>query len=322
MAFELAATLGFNNFLNQSKVTQVIILGITDSHVLQTPLFIVFLIIYLLTLAANLLIITVVSLNPLLHNPMYFFIGNLSFLDIFYSSAIQPKLLSTLLAGPSVVSFPGCIAQLYVFMSLACTEFVSLTAMAYDRYVAICKPLHYAVLMNTRTCMLLATVCWIVGFLDPLAHTMVISQLPFCKPPIINHFFCDLSVLLNLSCVDKVFIEILTYVVGSMVALPAFVLTLTSYIFIISSILKIHSSDGRQKAFSTCASHLTVVILFYGTVLVMHMRPSSHYLLAQDKPLSVLYTAIIPILNPLIYSLRNKNVKKALGEIPRFYLHK
>ncbi|XP_018086366.2 olfactory receptor 1019 [Xenopus laevis] len=314
---KLAATLGFKDFQNQTKVTEVIILGITDIQVLQTPLFSIFLIIYLLTLAANLLIITVVISNPILHNPMYFFICNLSFLDISYSSVIQPKLLSTLLAGPSVVSFPGCIEQLYVFMSLACTEFVSLTAMSYDRYLAICKPLHYAVLINTRICMLLVAICWIVGFVDPLAHTMVISQLPFCKPPVINHFFCDLLVLLNLSCVDKVFIEIMTYVVGSVVALPAFMLTLTSYVLIISSILKIHSTDGRQKAFSTCASHLTVVILFYGTVLAMHMRPSSDYLLPQDKPLSVLYTTIIPMLNPLIYSLRNKDVKKALWAIPR-----
>ncbi|XP_040266959.1 olfactory receptor 6M1-like [Bufo bufo] len=243
---------------------------------------------------------------------MYFFISNLAFLDISYSSVTQPQLLSILAGGPSEISFAGCIIQLYVFMSLACTEFVSLTAMSYDRYVAICKPLHYTTLMNKKVCLLLAATSWTVGFLDPLAHTVVISQLPLCKPGILDHFYCDLSVVLNLSCVDKFFIEIMTYVVGSVVALPAFLLTLTSYIFIISTIFKISTSAGRHKAFSTCASHLAVVILFYGSVLIMHMRPSSQNLRAQDKPLSVLYTAIIPMLNPLIYSLRNKDVKKVL----------
>ncbi|XP_053330350.1 olfactory receptor 1019-like [Spea bombifrons] len=246
---------------------------------------------------------------------MYFFLCNFSFLDIFYSSVTQPLLLSLLLEGHGIISFSECITQLYIFMSLACTEFVSLTAMAYDRYVAICKPLHYPVLMNTKICLLLTTSCWLIGFLDPLAHTVVISQLPFCRPRIINHFYCDLTVLLNLSCVDKLFIEIMTYVVGSVVALPAFMLTLSSYVFIISTILKINSASGRHKAFSTCGSHLTVVILFYSTVLVMHMRPSSQYLLNQDKLLSILYTAIIPMLNPLIYSLRNKDVKKSIQKI-------
>ncbi|KAG8449775.1 hypothetical protein GDO86_016435, partial [Hymenochirus boettgeri] len=303
--------------LNQSKTKEFLLLGMTDIPLLQAPLFIVFLIIYLLGVLANLLIIIVVCLSPSLHNPMYFFLCNLSLLDISYSSVTQPQLLSTLVKGPVSISFPGCITQLYVFLSLACTEFVSLKAMSYDRYVAICKPLHYAVLMDKRRCSLLATICWLVGFLDPLAHTLVIANLTFCKPHIINHFFCDWSVLLNLSCVDQTFIEIMTYVVGSVVALPAFKLTLISYVFIISAILKSHSAEGRQKAFSTCASHLTVVILFYGTVLVMHMRPSSKYLLTQDKPLSVLYTAIIPMLNPLIYTLRNKDFKNALKKTQR-----
>ncbi|XP_075700770.1 olfactory receptor 5A2-like [Rhinoderma darwinii] len=300
------------NFQNNSHGTELLLLGFSDVPDLQMSLFCVFLLIYLLTVFGNLVIIIVIYLRHELHNPMYFFISNLSFLDISYSSVTQPKLLSILIAGPSVISFAGCITQLYVFMSLACTEFVSLTAMSYDRYVAICKPLHYSILMNKKVCLLLATTSWVVGFLDPLAHTVVISQLPLCRPRVLNHFYCDLSVLLNVSCVDKFFIEIMTYIVGSVVALPAFLLTLISYIFIISNILKIASSAGRHKAFSTCASHLTVVILFYGSVLVMHMRPSSQYLLNQDKYLSVLYTAFIPMLNPLIYSLRNKDVKKAL----------
>ncbi|XP_066428537.1 olfactory receptor 8D1-like [Eleutherodactylus coqui] len=299
-------------FHNNSQGTELLLLGFSEVPALQMSLFAVFLFIYLLTVFGNLIIIIVICVSHELHNPMYFFISNLSFLDISYSSVTQPQLLSILIAGPSVISFAGCITQLYIFMSLACTEFVSLTAMSYDRYVAICKPLYYLMLMNKKVCLLLATTSWVVGFLDPLAHTMIISQLPFCRPRVLNHFYCDLSMLLNLSCVDKFLIEIMTYIIGSMVALPAFVLTLTSYVFIIYNILKIASSSRRDKAFSTCASHLTVVILFYGSVLVMHMRPSSQSLLAQDKPLSVLYTAIIPMLNPLIYSLRNKDIKKAL----------
>ncbi|XP_075139583.1 olfactory receptor 5AR1-like [Leptodactylus fuscus] len=299
------------SFHNISHGTEFLLLGFPEVPDLQKSLFVVFLLIYLLTVFANLAIIIVICFSHELHNPMYFFISNLSFLDISYSSVTQPQLLSILVTGPRVISFAACITQLYIFMSLACTEFVSLTAMSYDRYVAICKPLHYSVLMNKNICSILATTSWVVGFLDPLAHTLVISKLPFCKEHVIDHFYCDLSMLLNLSCADKFYIEIMTYIVGSVVALPAFSLTLISYIFIISNILKIASSAGRHKAFSTCASHLMVVILFYGSVLAMHMRPSSQYLLSQDKPLSVLYTAIIPMLNPLIYSLRNKDVKKA-----------
>ncbi|KAM9294525.1 olfactory receptor 6F1-like [Gastrophryne carolinensis] len=300
---------------NSSDDLVFLLLGITDAPELQTPFFFLFLLMYLLTVIGNLIIITVVPLSSELHNPMYFFLSNLSLLDISYASVTQPNLLSLLLTGPQQISFASCIVQLYVFMSLACTEFVSLTAMAYDRYVAICKPLHYSILMHRKVCLQFVILCWVVGFLDPLAHTVVISRLPFCKPPILNHFYCDLSVLLNLSCSDTLLIEIMTYVIGSVVALPACMLTLISYVFIISTILNISSSSGRHKAFSTCTSHLTVVILFYGTVLVMHMTPSSQYLLTQNKPLSVLYVAIIPMLNPLIYSFRNKDVKKALMKL-------
>nr|DBA14189.1 TPA: hypothetical protein GDO54_005191 [Pyxicephalus adspersus] len=292
---------------NHCNGIKLLLLGITDTPSAQAPMFLIFLIIYLLTVLGNLIIVTVICVNHELHNPMYFFIGNLAILDIFYSSVTQPQLLSILITGPSLIAFHNCIAQLYVFMSLACTEFVSLTAMAYDRYVAICKPLHYSVLMNRRVYLQLAIICWVAGFLDPLAHTVVISRLPICKSPILNHFYCDLSLLLSLSCVDKILIEIMTYIVGSVVAVPAFLLTLVSYVFIISTVLNINSPSGRRKAFSTCTSHLTVVTLFYGTVLAMHMRPSSDYLLKHDKPLSVLYTAVIPMMNPLIYSFRNNN---------------
>ncbi|XP_075466108.1 olfactory receptor 5V1-like [Ascaphus truei] len=300
---------------NKSKVTEFLLVGISDRPELQIPLFIVFLLIYLFTLIGNLLIITVVSLNPVLHTPMYFFLCNLSFLDLLYSAVTQTKLLSMLSTGNRTLSYDGCIMQLYLFMCLSCTEFVLLTAMGYDRYVAICKPLHYPLLMSRRVCVLLATTCWAIGFLDTVGHTVVISQLPFCRSHVINHFFCDPLVLMSLSCVDTFFIQVINYVNGLVVGFPSLTLTLTSYVCIISTILKIRSSESRNKAFSTCVSHLTVVILFYGTVMFMYMRPSSQYETSQEKLTSVVYTVLIPIFNPLIYTLRNKDVRTCLKKI-------
>ncbi|KAM4690423.1 olfactory receptor-like protein COR4 [Rhinophrynus dorsalis] len=197
-------------------------------------------------------------------------------------------------------------------MCLTCTEFILLTAMGYDRYVAICKPLHYPLLMNKKTCFLLAAICWMIGFLDPLAHTVAISQLPFCSSHLINHFYCDYSVLLKLSCNDTILIESMSLVFGSLVGFSSFSLTVMSYVYIISTLLKIQSTAGRYKAFSTCLSHLTLVTMFYGTVLIMYMRPTSKYSPSVGKSLSVLYTVLIPMSNPLIYTLRNKDMKKCL----------
>ncbi|KAM4663599.1 olfactory receptor 8I2-like [Discoglossus pictus] len=297
-----------------NKTNGFILEGITDLPELQIPLFLVFLLMYLLTLMGNLVIITVVYLDLHLHNPMYYLLCNLAFLDILYSSIIQPKLLSVFLTEHNI-SFIGCIIQLYIFLSLASTEFLSLTAMAYDRYVAICNPLHYLVIMSKRVCVLLTVTCWLIGFADPAAHTVVIAQLPFCRSRVINHFYCDVSVLLKLSCVDTSFIEFMSFIVGSVLGLPAFLLTLTSYVCIISTILKISSAKGRQKAFSTCVSHLTVVILFYGSLLIVYMRPTPYYSSTQAKPLSLLYTVLIPLCNPLIYTLRNNDVRRALQKI-------
>ncbi|XP_073465060.1 olfactory receptor 6C3-like [Aquarana catesbeiana] len=246
---------------------------------------------------------------------MYFFLRCLSFLDISYSSVIQPKLLSILLTGDGTISHAGCITQLYFFMCLTCTEFILLTAMGYDRYVAICDPLHYPLLMNKQSCFLLAALSWIIGFLDPMAHTIVISQLPFCASRIISHFYCDYSILVKLSCADTMLIETMSLIFGFLVGFTTFSLTLTSYFYIISTILRISSAHGRKKAFSTCVSHLTVVTLFYGTVLIMYMRPTSQYSTSLGKSFSVLYTVLIPMLNPLIYTLRNQDVKKSLRKI-------
>ncbi|KAM8921422.1 olfactory receptor 5AR1-like [Pelodytes ibericus] len=297
---------------NQTEAAEFILLGFSDLPKLQVSFSFTFLLSYLLTLTGNALIITAISSETKLQTPMYFFLCNLSFLDISYSSVIQPKLLSILITGNGVISHQGCITQLYFFMCLTCTEFILLTAMGYDRYVAICDPLHYALRMSKPVCIMLSATCWIVGFLDPLAHTVVISRLPFCRSHLVKHFYCDYSVLLRLACEDTMLIEAMSLIFGSLVGFSTFSLTMTSYVYIISTILKIRSSSGRHKAFSTCVAHLTVVLLFYGTVLIMYMRPISHYSSDLGKSSSVLYTVLIPMANPLIYTLRNKDVRISL----------
>ncbi|OCT68899.1 olfactory receptor 5V1 [Xenopus laevis] len=295
---------------NESSTDGFLLQGFSDYTELQIPLFCLFLMIYLLTLKANLLILIVSYKTSLIQTPMYFFLCNLAFIDIFSSSVYQPKLLLVLLRGDNTISFIGCIFQLHCFMSLACTEFVSLTVMAYDRYVAICNPLRYLIVMNRRFCVILVISCWMVGFTEPLSHTLLVSTLPFCGSRALDHFFCDLIILLKLSCKDTFFIELLTYILGSIIGLPAFILIIGSYIYIVATILKIHSSSGRKKAFSTCTSHVTVVIVFYGSILITYMRPPSQYSTILSKPSAFLYTSITPLINPFIYTLRTKEMKQ------------
>ncbi|XP_069057621.1 olfactory receptor 6N1-like [Pleurodeles waltl] len=214
--------------------------------------------------------------------------------------------------GMTRVSLAACLLQSYFCMSMICTEFILLTAMAYDRYVAICIPLHYTVTMNKLTCLQLSAAAWIGGLLDPVAHIVLMSKLSFCGSNIINHFLCDMTALLMLSCSSTQIIETLTFTIALTVIMALFILTLTSYVYIISAILKIRSSEGRHKTFSTCASHLTVVLLFYGAVFIMYVRPTSSYSLKYDKILSFLYIAAVPLCNPFIYSLKNKELKNAL----------
>uniref|UniRef100_A0A803JZH9 Olfactory receptor n=1 Tax=Xenopus tropicalis TaxID=8364 RepID=A0A803JZH9_XENTR len=303
--------MSFRNYDNNKSSTDGFILqGFSEYTELRIPLFCLFLLIYLLTLKANLLILIVICYRTSLwQTPMYFFLCNLAFIDIFTSSVYQPKLILVLSSGDNTISFSGCLFQLHCFMSLACTEFVSLTAMAYDRYVAICNPLRYLIVMNRRFCVILVITCWMVGFTEPLSHTLLISTLPFCGSRKVDHFFCDLTVLLKLSCKDTFFIQVLTYVLGSVVGLPAFALIIASYTYIIATILKIHSATGRKKAFSTCTSHLTVVILFYGSILITYMRPPSQYSAILSKPTAFLYTSLTPLINPFIYTLRTKEMK-------------
>ncbi|XP_029441932.1 olfactory receptor 1019-like, partial [Rhinatrema bivittatum] len=297
---------------NLTTVTEFIILGFPEYPELQIPLFLLFLLIYLIILMGNLTIIALTCLDPHLHTPMYFFLCNLSFLDISSTSVTVPKLMDIFLRKRQRISTIGCFTQMYFFICSLGIEYVLLTVMAYDRYVAICHPLRYTAIMNPRVCILMVTGTWIFGFLESVAHTVLVSFFSFCGSNEINHFFCDLSALLKLSCTNTFTVESITYIIGSFVTLPCLISTLTSYVYIISSILRIRSTEGRRKAFSTCSSHLTVVILFYGTIMCLYLRPTSMQSLDQNKLFALLYNVLIPMFNPMIYSLNNKAVKEAL----------
>ncbi|XP_029435752.1 olfactory receptor 5B21-like [Rhinatrema bivittatum] len=300
---------------NMTMVKEFLILGLSDNPQLQVPLFLVFLLIYLITLLGNLVIITVTRADPCLHTPMYFFLSNLALTDICCTSTVTPKLLEIFHSGDKTISYVGCILQLFFFMGHACTEAFLLTTMAYDRYVAVCDPLHYLLIMNHRVCVLLAVTSWITGFLNSMAVTASITRLSFCDSNQINHLFCDLLPLLKLSCTDTATTQSLVFVESAFMAVPAFLVTLTSYIYIISAILRIRSAEGKRKAFSTCSSHLTVVSMFYLSVFCMYLRPTSTYSQEQGKFLSVVYTTVTPMLNPIIYSLRNMEIKNALRKL-------
>ncbi|XP_029435862.1 olfactory receptor 1019-like [Rhinatrema bivittatum] len=297
---------------NHSSITEFLILGFSEFPELQLPLFILFSFLYLMAVLGNLLVIFIVCADRHLHSPMYFFLANLSILDISSLTVTVPKLLSILLTQNNIISFSKCITQLYCFLACVEIEFLLLTAMAYDRYVAICNPLRYTIIMNKRVCALLAAVSWIAGFLEILPYTIVISHFSFCDSNVINHFFCDSMALLKLSCTDTSIIETMTFVESVFSGFTPFLLTLTSYVFIISTILKIRSREGKSKAFSTCSSHLTVIILLYGTMIGVYVQPSSGDSVKSNKFVTAIYTATLPLLNPLIYSLRSKELKVAL----------
>ncbi|XP_063295439.1 olfactory receptor 12D1-like [Pelobates fuscus] len=301
--------------LNWTSVEQFILLGITNVPQLQTFLFITFLIFYIFSFVGNLSIVTVVITDRSLHIPMYFFLGNLSFLDFFYSSTTVPKMLAGLLMEDKVISFHGCMAQLHIFHFLGSTEATLLTAMSYDRYLAICIPLRYHALMARTACIQLATVCWLIGYIYSLTHTILTSMLPFCKMNKVTHFYCDIKPLLKLACTDTSLNESLVSIVTGFVALFTFVLIAISYVFIGSHVLKLSSSQSRQKAISTCTSHFTVVFLYYGTAFCTYLRPATQDSLEQDRMTAVLFTVITPALNPLIYAMRNKDVKVALRKL-------
>ncbi|XP_065271321.1 olfactory receptor 6N1-like [Emys orbicularis] len=294
---------------NQTVIMEFILLGFGDLPDLQILLF---LIIYLATVAGNTLIVALVVADHHFHTPMYFFLGNLSCLETCYTSTILPRLLISLLTGDKTMSVSGCIIQLYFFGSLACTECYLLAAMSYDRYLAICKPLHYSTLMNIRICLQLAAASWLNGCLAVIILISFLSQVLFCSPNEIDHFYCDVMPLMELSCSDTRLIILVDFILACVFILPPFLLTLTSYVCIIATILRIPSTTGRKKAFSTCSSHLIVVTIFYGTLIVVYMLPKRDTLGDLKKVLSLCYTVLTPLVNPLIYSLRNREVKEAL----------
>ncbi|XP_067389158.1 olfactory receptor 5AP2-like isoform X2 [Emydura macquarii macquarii] len=300
---------------NHTMVTEFILSGLTNSPQMKIMCFVVFLAMYLIILLGNLGIIVLIKIDPRLHTPMYFFLSHLSFLDLSYSSAVTPKMLVNFLAEKNSISYPGCIAQMFFFVLSGSTECLLLAMMAYDRYVAIYNPLLYMVLMSPRVCAQLVASSYLIGFVNAMIQTISTFRLSFCNSNVINHFFCDIPPLLELSCSNTHINAKVLSICAIFLGIFTSVEILVSYSFIVSTIMQIHSTKGKLKAFSTCASHLTAITIFYGTTVFMYLRPSSSYSMDQDKWASVFYTVVIPMLNPLIYSLRNKDVTVALRRI-------
>ncbi|XP_037674493.1 olfactory receptor 8H1-like [Choloepus didactylus] len=297
---------------NNTNVSHFILMGLTDSEDIRQVLFMLFLLIYLITLLGNMVMILIIYLDLQLHTPMYFFLSQLSFLDLSYSTVITPKTIENVLTSNKCISFGGCFTQISFFVFLGATEFFLLSSMAYDRYVAICNPLNYPVVMSMRLCHALITGSYMIGFINSLINGLFMSSLHFCNSNAIYHFFCDTIPILALSCTDTHDTEIMIFILGCITVLGSLITISVSYGSILSTILKINSTSGKHKAFSTCASHLLGVTIFYSTMIFTYLKPKKSYSLGRDQVASVFYTMVIPMLNPLIYSLRNKEVKNAL----------
>ncbi|XP_063260961.1 olfactory receptor 6Y1-like [Prinia subflava] len=297
---------------NETKVMYFILLDFPTTAEQQLLLFSALLLAYLLTVLENFLVILTIRNNHSLHKPMYLFLGNLSFLEIWYVSVIEPKMIVDVLSPDKRISLQGCLAQLHFFVTFVCTEYVLLAAMAYDRFVAICKPLRYPLIMSHRLCAQLIAACWMCGLATSSIKLSFIARLSFCDVDKINHYFCDISPLLNISCSDPSLAELVDFILALLVIMVPLCTVVASYICILFTVLKIPSSQGRQKAFSTCSSHLAVVVLFYSTTLFTYAHPKLMYTYSANKLVSVLYTVVVPLLNPLIYCLRNKEVRFAM----------
>ncbi|XP_068277729.1 olfactory receptor 9G19-like [Nyctibius grandis] len=302
---------------NGTSSMDFVLLGICDVPMLQNLLFLLLLVIYSFTVLGNSLITLLVVADQHLHTPMYFFLGNLSSLETCYSSTILLRLLASFLTGDSSISAHGCMAQFYFFGSFLATECYLLAAMSYDRYLAICQPLLYASLMTWKVSLHLAAASWLGGSLLVVVITVLLSQLQFCGPKAIDHFCCDLTPLLELACSDTRAVTLVSFIFGTLDVVFPFLFILVSYVCIIAAILRIPSSTGRQKAFSTCSSHLTLVTIFYGTLFVVYMLPRRAPLRQLNKVFSFFYTVLTPLVNPLIYSLRNREVREALRKMIR-----
>ncbi|XP_069817983.1 olfactory receptor 11L1-like [Dendropsophus ebraccatus] len=295
--------------------TEFFLLGFQGSRNQRNVLFSLLIVVYNVTICGNLLIITLVSTSKILHTPMYFFISQLSISDILLSTNIAPNMLHILLNNGAAITHMACIAQLYFFSAFEAVQCFFLTVMSYDRYVAICNPLHYTSIMTRTHCVKLTIFCWLVGCSVTLSDTLTASSLTFCGPNIIDHFFCDLMPLLDISCSDTFIVTLDIYVMAVPVVLTPCIIIIISYIKIITTILRIPSRSGRQKTFSTCGSHLIVVCIFYCALFCVYVFPMKGKILNISKVLSLLYTVFTPLINPVIYSLRNKDIRKALETI-------
>ena len=300
---------------NITHVSDFILMGLTDSEEIRLAFFTLFLLMYLITVLGDAGMMLIICLDLQLHTPMYFFLTHLSFLDLSFSTAVTPKALDNLLTSNRYISYLNCFIQMNCFVFVGVTECLLLSSMACDRYVAICKPLHYPAIMSTRRCCSLVFGSFLIGFMDTFVNVLCLSKLHFCDSNVIYHFFCDAPPVLALSCTDTHDIEITISIFSGFTLLASLITISMSYASIMSTILKITSTAGKQKAFSTCASHLLSVTIFYGTAIFTYVKPNKSYSLGKDQVVSVFYSIVIPMLNPLIYSLRNKEVKNALSRV-------
>ncbi|XP_001515500.3 olfactory receptor 7A10 [Ornithorhynchus anatinus] len=300
---------------NQTSISEFLLLGLSDRAEQRQLLFVLFLWMYLLGVLGSLLIILAIGSNLHLHTPMYFFLTNLSLADVFFLSTTVPKMLANIQTHNKSITYPGCLAQVYFFIFFGGLDMFLLTGMAYDRYVAICHPLHYTTIMSPRLCALMVSGSWSVSSLEALLNTLLMLHLSFCADNKILHYFCELNQILKLSCTDTVINDVLLYILIVVLGVGPLAGLLFSYVHIISTILKISSAGGRWKAFSTCGSHLTVVSLFYGSALGVYLSPMSTQVSRKGSIASVVYTVVTPMLNPFIYSLRNKDMKRGLRNV-------
>ncbi|XP_012622471.1 olfactory receptor 5AC2 [Microcebus murinus] len=302
---------------NKTLVTEFVLTGLTDQPWLQVLFFVVFFMVYLITMVGNLGLMALIWKDPHLQTPMYLFLGGLAFVDVCTSTSVTPRMLVNFLDKTAMISLAECITQFYFFASSATTECFLLVVMAYDRYVAICNPLLYPVMMSSKLCTQLISVSYAIGFLHPLVHVSLLLRLTFCRSNIIHYFYCEIVQLFKISCNDSSINALLIFIFAALIQISTLMTIIISYMRVLFDILKKKSEKGRSKAFSTCSAHLLSVSLYYGTLIFMYVRPASGLAEDQDKMYSLFYTIIIPLLNPFIYSLRNKEVMAALRRVTK-----